>query len=960
MEYTNRKVVCFQIYISLIIAIFLLCAVNIQALGAEVVLNSAFSVNLPEKSSANPGEFITYVLELNNRSSREINLQVEYNSVHNWNVIGDVNITVPAHTNKQYFPVTIFIPQNAPAGLEELVRVRFKLNDATFPLPDVALPVHVNSVSAIQFNTPQTANGVYGSSVNYDIVVTNTGNTTEQFSVTSRSFNLFFVKLQPEHFELAPGASQTVTVTLMIPVYTAASSDQLELTFAWGREQKVINLTTFIVDKLNSLSSQYYIWKGNLHLNRPFSSSATSDRLNGELSLSGQLGPDSTASFYSSNQAWFAEINQSLNDVKIGKFPLTWQGLASPKLGHASLFATTKLGAQTVTVSRWVSADRPGEYIWGTEAFLNSHSSLRYLYDPAPSQDQNIVEWNYQTSKSDSFWSNTLAVDPSHQGHYAGSVHVATKLDNWQWNSYFQYLQRFYDTRYQRSFASTLALPPLKDYLTGYFQGIYEAKQLREAELLNNYDNYQFNAYLTLLSKYQFYATRSFYYRNDELDSDNLSWSLGSQWESGLFTHEWLISHSADADQTEPKKTHYASFDWYTRYQLNPSQQLILNPQLNSDESRLGLGLKQRWAFGPELLTVLYPYIDPSPKFNWTINLDWPIYQYQLLFKYSGIWDASGYTTDYCSLTVNKKFSYPVKKPLGTVAGVAFIDKNRNGVRDDGEPTVTNLSLLADNRTTAQTDSQGNYSLGGLNPGEHQVTIDPRYNVIYNLEYPDLKVNLKPYQTVTLNLPLIRTQNITGRIYQDRNQNQRLDPTEKGIPGVPLILKNLETGEVSQTFTDLEGTFTFTQLNPTDYQLTVDSQALPEDWQTATDFHPLSINARQLEDQAPLQIGLIPYEKPVEIIALPTASLTLELHRELAYFGDIVKITIETSDPLKRLTLTLPDHSVIQLDPKKTHWSYSWKVGPTTPVGEGKIRCVGETTGGTIVQEDINIVILQR
>jgi hypothetical protein len=178
-----KKVFCFHWYISLIFLILLLLGASHQVLAVEVILNSAVSVVVPEQQSGNPGDYVSYILQLNNRSVNELNLQVEYVSEHRWNILGDTLISLPAHTSNQYFPVTIFIPQNIPAGFEDKVRVRFKLSGETFFLPEVVLPVLVNGVSAIKFTPPAPVKGIYGSTVTYEIMVSNNGNTDEQFFI---------------------------------------------------------------------------------------------------------------------------------------------------------------------------------------------------------------------------------------------------------------------------------------------------------------------------------------------------------------------------------------------------------------------------------------------------------------------------------------------------------------------------------------------------------------------------------------------------------------------------------------------------------------------------------------------------------------------------------------------------------------------------------------------------------
>ena len=163
--------------------------------ASEVVLNTALSVTVPETQSGNPGDFLTYVLILQNRSANPANLEVEYFSQNKWNIIGEPTLTVPAQTSNYYFPLTIMIPPNAPANIEELIQVRFKLAGQVFALPTVTIPVQVNPVAEVNFTVPPSLKGIYGSTVIYQIIVTNNGNSVEQF----RGQSLFPTILDPKY-----------------------------------------------------------------------------------------------------------------------------------------------------------------------------------------------------------------------------------------------------------------------------------------------------------------------------------------------------------------------------------------------------------------------------------------------------------------------------------------------------------------------------------------------------------------------------------------------------------------------------------------------------------------------------------------------------------------------------------------------------------------------------------------
>ena len=208
-------------------------------------------------------------------------------------------------------------------------------------------------------------------------------------------------------------------------------------------------------------------------------------------------------------------------------------------------------------------------------------------------------------------------------------------------------------------------------------------------------------------------------------------------------------------------------------------------------------------------------------------------------------------------------------------------------------------------------------------------------------------VTLKPYQTQQLNLPLIRSQNISGIVYLDKNSNQTRDEGEVSLGAIPILLQNNQGQEIQRTYTSSDGVFIFYQLAPETYQLTIDSEQLPEDIALPPGFAPLTVDANRLEELPPLEIGLVPFEKPIEIVVPSAEELIVTLDQELVTTGQTLKISIESKTPLKRLELLLPtgEKHLLVTSNALTKWTYQWKVPATAPTGQVKIVCQAEKSG---------------
>ena len=77
-----------------------------------------------------------------------------------------------------------------------------------------------------------------------------------------------------------------------------------------------------------------------------------------------------------------------------------------------------------------------------------------------------------------------------------------------------------------------------------------------------------------------------------------------------------------------------------------------------------------------------------------------------------------------------------------------------------------------------------------------------------------------------MNFQLIAAARIEGRVINDVNNNGKIDPDEKGMPDVLILL---EPGN-NNAYTDEDGKFTFENILPGKYKIRLDPATLPEDY----------------------------------------------------------------------------------------------------------------------------------
>lgn len=175
-------------------------------------------------------------------------------------------------------------------------------------------------------------------------------------------------------------------------------------------------------------------------------------------------------------------------------------------------------------------------------------------------------------------------------------------------------------------------------------------------------------------------------------------------------------------------------------------------------------------------------------------------------------------------------------RPPNTLGDRVWLDTNRNGVQDPGEPGVPGVTVKLVSGRTTKTDADGKYLFDGLADGLYTVCFDrttlPAQYALYQLTKgpidqstwcgPPTRLYAGKYEDLTQDAGIAPPANRIGdRVWIDTNRDGVQDPAESGAPGVTVLLRSTTGAELTRTVTDRMGQYLFDSLDDGSYVVCV-------------------------------------------------------------------------------------------------------------------------------------------
>jgi len=191
-------------------------------------------------------------------------------------------------------------------------------------------------------------------------------------------------------------------------------------------------------------------------------------------------------------------------------------------------------------------------------------------------------------------------------------------------------------------------------------------------------------------------------------------------------------------------------------------------------------------------------------------------------------WDRADATDATFRWGTTFKWNFDLPIPFlvtkGRIIGLVFVDEDGNGTFSEVDRGLGGV-IVETGKTKVSTDADGTFRFPPFAPGEYSLDLS---NLPLGAELPSpAHITLHAGQTARADLALIPVLILSGTLFNDANKDGAIDNIEGGFSQVRIVLTDPH-GESNGVYTDLHGEFTFANVLPGSYTITVDPATLPE------------------------------------------------------------------------------------------------------------------------------------
>ena len=198
-------------------------------------------------------------------------------------------------------------------------------------------------------------------------------------------------------------------------------------------------------------------------------------------------------------------------------------------------------------------------------------------------------------------------------------------------------------------------------------------------------------------------------------------------------------------------------------------------------------------------------------------------------------------------LNAKRKFK-KAKDGRGVLKGRAFLDKNRDGIKQDDEPGIRGAVVrIVGTRLALRTDSEGYYTIQNVKQGVLNLQVDNR-SLPLGFTLADnaaSKASIRAGHITDVPLPIVQRGQILGFAYVDANGDGEHSKGETRLEGAKLVLTDVDDKEnTHQAYAASFGQYAFDDLPAAQYELTIYKTNSPDSAPSA----PVLINLAEADN----------------------------------------------------------------------------------------------------------------
>lgn len=191
----------------------------------------------------------------------------------------------------------------------------------------------------------------------------------------------------------------------------------------------------------------------------------------------------------------------------------------------------------------------------------------------------------------------------------------------------------------------------------------------------------------------------------------------------------------------------------------------------------------------------------------------------------------------------------------GVLKGRAFVDENRDGIKQENEVAVPNAMVrLKGTRMALRTDRSGFFTIQNIKVGLYDIQIDGRSLPLgYSMAMEETtRVTIHEGRITDVPMPVVQRGQIRGFTFIDDNGNGQHDKGEERIEGASLRISGSSLGEDGTAISTSFGQYAFDDLSSGTYEVRVLGQS------------KLGLNA-----SAPITVDLSQYDRLMARVEIP-------------------------------------------------------------------------------------------